>query len=73
VNLKRKGANYTSVLLRMMANYMQILAFAASFNLGWPESIKRAFDSVSMVSEASEMALSIDCFFDNSNIWSLTS
>lgn len=54
--------------MRMMTNYMQIISFAASFNLGWPDSLKRLYDSISIISSSSDMAFSLDCFFDNAGV-----
>ena len=68
LNLKRRGTNYLAVLTRMMTNYMQIISFAASFNLGWPSAIKELYGSISIVSSSSEMAFSLDCFFDNAGL-----
>ena len=68
LNLRRKGTNYLAVLSRMMTNYLQIISFAASFNLGWPSAVKKVLQSLSFISDASENALSLDCFFDNCNL-----
>ena len=67
LNLRRKGTNYLAVLMRIMTNYFQIISFAASFNLAWPNSIKQLYDSISIISSSSDMALSLDCFFYNGN------
>eukprot|EP00347_Sterkiella_histriomuscorum_P014799 403359479 len=68
LNLRRRGTNYLAVLTRMLTNYMQIISFAASFNLGWPESLKRLYDSISIVSQSADAAFSLDCFFDNAGV-----
>lgn len=68
MNLKRSSTNYLAVLMRIMTNYLQIMSFAASFNLGWPESLKRLYDSITVISSSSEMAFSMDCFFDQAGM-----
>ena len=54
LNLRSTGTNYLAVLMRMMTNYLQIISFAASFNLGWPQSLKKLFDSVSILSQSAD-------------------
>ena len=36
VNLRSMKESETSVVLRIMMNYIQILTTAAAYNLGWP-------------------------------------
>src|SRR3569833_469357 len=68
INLRRKGTNYLSVLSRIMTNYLQIISFAQSFNLGWPDSLKKVFSSISFISDSSDMVLSLDCFMSSAGI-----
>lgn len=74
VNIQKKGDSNISVLLRIMTNYMQILAISMSFNLHFPEYMTNAFSGTSKVGNSAGILLSLDCllldtvlvdYFDN--------
>lgn len=42
-----------SVLLRIITNYFQVLLLVYNLDLQWPENIQRLFESITLVSSAS--------------------
>jgi len=66
VNLRKRTESETSVVLRIMTNYIQILATTAAFNLDWPSYLESFFGIVQSVSESTESYISFDCFLQDS-------
>jgi hypothetical protein len=62
VNLQKKEDSNISVLMRIMTNYVQILAAALSFNLDFPNYLSGVFSSAQQVGQSSGLLLSFDCF-----------
>ena len=56
--------NYLSVYFRILMNHFQLLTLTASFDLDWPDQLKKFFTSTKPVSEATTQFLSVDCFID---------
>ena len=61
-NMRTKKDSTSSILMRIMTNYVQIVTSAASFNLTFPRSIQSFFDTVKTVGESAKVFLSLDCF-----------
>jgi len=55
----------TSVVLRIMTNYIQILATTAAFNLQWPDELEKFFGLIQSVSESNESYISFECFLQD--------
>ena len=58
--IRKKKENQTSILLRIMTNYLQLIATAYSFNLRFPESFIEIFGSVEILGSSSDAFLSFD-------------
>ena len=58
--IRKKKENQTSILLRIMTNYLQLIAAAYSFNLKFPDSFVEIFGSVEIVGASSDAFLSFD-------------
>ena len=58
--IRKKKENQTSILLRIMANYLQLIAAAYSFNLKFPEGFAEIFGSIEIVGASSDAFLSFD-------------
>ena len=69
VNLRRKTESQTGVVLRIMANYFQIITSAAAFQLEWPKHLQVFFGMVSTVGESAESFISFDCFLKDSRFF----
>lgn len=61
-NMRTVEDSPTSILIRILTNYFQIITSAASFNLTFPSSLQGFFEGVKTVGESAKIFLSIDCF-----------
>ena len=61
-NMKTNKDSPQSILSRILTNYVQIVTAAASFNLTFPASLSKMFDTVKTVGESARVFLSLDCF-----------
>jgi hypothetical protein len=68
VNLQKREDSNISVLMRIMTNYMQILAASLSFNLHFPEYMTEAFSGAKRLGGSSEVLLSFDCILMETSI-----
>jgi len=66
VNLRKADESESSVVLRIMTNYVQIVGTIATFNLSWPTYLAHFFNVASTVNEATESYISFDCFMKES-------
>jgi CBS domain containing-hemolysin-like protein len=60
VNIQKKEDSNISVLMRIMTNYMQIIAASLSYNLQFPTYILDILSSAKQVGQASGVFLSFD-------------
>ena len=51
-----------------MANYLQLITAAYSFNLKFPEGLVNIFGSIEFIGESSDTFLSFDCFAEHSEM-----
>ena len=61
-NIRTQKDSESAILIRILANYFQIITSAASFNLTFPDSLEGFFEGVRAVGESARIFLSIDCF-----------
>eukprot|EP00347_Sterkiella_histriomuscorum_P008851 403343497 len=63
VNVKTIGKQkVTTVYMRILTNYFQILTLAQSYDLSWEDNMKKFLESISFVAKTSELIISQDCF-----------
>ena len=63
INVKSQGGQrLTTVYMRILTNYFQILTLAQSYDLDWSDNVKTLLQTVSFIGKGSEIILSIDCF-----------
>ena len=58
----------TSVYMRILTNYFQILTLAQSYDLSWDDNLKKFLEAISFIAKSSEILLSIDCFVRDNGI-----
>ena len=58
--IRKKKETETSVLLRIMTNYLQLVTAAYSLNLKFPSSFHEIFGSIEVVGASSDAFLSFD-------------
>ncbi len=68
VNLRSQKESETSVVTRIMLNYVQIFTSAAAFNLDWPKYLTEFFGIFSSVGEVAESLISFDCFLQDAGL-----
>lgn len=51
----------TTVLIRILMNYLQLVSIVASFNFDWPDQIEQFFSVQDTVSSSSSQIFSMDC------------
>ena len=65
ISIRKTEENDTSILLRILTNYLQLIAAAMSFNLKFPDMLSRMFDPIISIGSASDTFLSFDCFVED--------
>lgn len=60
VSIKKKKESQQSILLRIIANYLQLLTAALSFNLKFPDALTDLMYPVEKIGASSEAFLSFD-------------
>jgi len=65
VGIKKKQESQQSILLRIVANYLQLLTAALSFNLKFPKALTQLMYPVERIGNSSEAFLSFDCFIND--------
>ena len=58
--IRKKKENQTLILLRIMTNYLQLIAAAYSFDLKFPKGLIDIFGSLNIVGSPSDAFLSFD-------------
>ena len=58
----------TSVYMRILTNYFQILTLASSYDLSWNDNMKKFLEAISFISQASQIILSVDCFIRDNGL-----
>ena len=72
VGIRKKRESQQSILLRIMANYFQLLTAAMSFNLKFPTSLSQIMFPAEKIGTSSEAFLSFDWFVRDSNVITMT-
>eukprot|EP00347_Sterkiella_histriomuscorum_P020666 403336934 len=62
INLRSEKESETSIILRIILNYFQILTSAAAYQLNWPSYLEQFFGIYTQVGQAAEAFISFDCF-----------
>jgi hypothetical protein len=68
VTVRKKRESQQSILLRIMANYFQLLTATLSFDLKFPKAMTDIFEPLSKVGASSEAFISFDCFVQDTDI-----
>lgn len=58
----------TTVYMRILTNYFQILTLAQSYDLSWDDNLKKFLEYISFIAKSSEIILSVDCFVRDNGI-----
>ena len=72
VNIRKKNETQQSILLRILANYFQLLTVALSFDMKFPSVITESFYPVQKLGSSSEVFLSLNWFFKDAKIVGFT-
>lgn len=68
VNIRKKKESQTSILMRIMANYLQVMTATLAYSMKFPEILLRLFIPVERVGSSSSTLLSFDCFAKDSQL-----
>ncbi|CDW85403.1 UNKNOWN [Stylonychia lemnae] len=69
INIRTAGRQkMTTVYMRILTNYFQILTLAQSYDLSWDDNLKKFLEAISFIAKSSEIILSIDCFVRDSGV-----
>jgi hypothetical protein len=68
VNIKKKKESQTSILMRIMANYLQVMTATLAYSMKFPELMKNLFVPIERIGSSSSTLLSFDCFARDSKI-----
>ena len=60
VNIRKKKESQTSILMRIMANYLQVMTATLAYSMKFPEILKNMFFPVERVGSSSQTLLSFD-------------
>jgi hypothetical protein len=58
----------STVYMRILTNYFQILTLASSYDLSWSDNMKKFLYYISIITKASEILFSVDCFIKDNGI-----
>jgi hypothetical protein len=58
----------STVYMRILTNYFQILTLASSYDLSWSDNMKLFLYYISIITKASEILFSVDCFLRDNGI-----
>ena len=72
VNIRKRKESQNSILLRILTNYVQLIATTMSYNLKFPTALVNAFYPVQKVGTTQESFLSFDWFVENTEIKAFT-
>lgn len=68
ITIKKNKESQTSILLRIMTNYLQLIGAAFSFNVNFPSLLTGMFGPFDSIGSASDTFLSFDCFIENTEV-----
>ena len=60
VNIRKKKESQQSILMRILANYVQLLSVSMSFNMKFPPILVQIFYPLQKIGASSEAFLSLD-------------
>ena len=58
-----------SVLFKILANHLQLVALVLTFELDWPESVKTFSALAQPVADVASRIVSIDCFVSSGELF----
>ena len=58
--------NHEPGLLRMLIDYFHTILIIKYYDINWPETLESALNIFSIIGEADEKILSVDCFIQSS-------
>ena len=61
INVRKKKENETSILFKIMANYLQLITTTMAFSTKFPTSMINMFSAFEEIGGASDTFLSFDC------------
>ncbi|CAI2367407.1 unnamed protein product [Moneuplotes crassus] len=68
INLRKKKESEISILLRILTNYIHLIAVSLSFNVKIPQNFTRMFSFFNRISSPNETFFSFDCFIEDYEI-----
>ena len=66
--IRKKKENQTSIMLKVITNYLQLVAAAYSFNMKFPSGLLLIFGSMDVFGSSSDAFLSFDCFIEDTQM-----
>ena len=72
ISIRKKRENQTSILMRIMANYVQLMSVSMSFKVKFPVSLTQLFGPINMFGSTSDTYLSYDWFISSIQITAFT-
>ena len=77
IYLKRKEGNERTILMRIMANYVQIMTTTLAYNMDLPNVVSNVFTPLQILGSGTTTVFSFDCFSSNSEftlfkLWQFT-
>jgi glycosyltransferase involved in cell wall biosynthesis len=66
--IRKEKESQVAILMRILTNYLQIIAITLSFNIKFPGFTTKLFMPANKIGQSSEVFLSFDCFFQDTNI-----
>ena len=58
--IRKKKENQTSIMLKILTNYLQLVGATYSFNINFPTSLLNMFGSMDIIGSSSDAFLSFD-------------
>ena len=68
INIRKKRESQTSTLMRIFANYLQLMTAALNYEMNFPDIVATMFIPIQKVGSSTDSMLSFDCFAKDSNM-----
>ena len=67
-SIRKNKENQTSILLRILANYIQLMGVTMSIDFKYPAAISDVLAPIQVLGSATQMFMSFDCFSHTTDV-----
>ena len=67
-SIRKNKENQTSILLRILANYIQLMSVTMSIDFKYPGAINDVLAPIQVLGSATQMFMSFECFYHTTEV-----